>query len=411
MTMKILFVCGVFGKDVEKDLIVTAKKPIEYSANVFQEKIISGFNNCNTDIEIVSAPFIGSFPNASKQIEFNSRNYQKGKYNYVSFNNIWGFRNFSRVKALREEITSFANAKDNQKMIVVYSPHTPFLQAAVYAKKIDPTIKICLVVPDLPQYMNLNSKISVVYRIAKKIDIAKFERLSKHIDSYILLTEEMKNRLNVGNRPYMVVEGIISSNAQLVKMKKDRNAESEKTEIRIVYTGKTNERFGIKNLVDAFGLISDKNYRLIICGKGDSDDYISAKAKNDTRIEPKGQVTPAVAAKYVEEATVLVNPRLNDDEYTKYSFPSKNIEYLISGNPVVAYLLDGVPAVYKQFIYIPEDDSTESLAACIIKAAEASDSEVAERRAVIAEYLERLVAKNVIHQLIKMNFSDESACG
>lgn len=46
-----------------------------------------------------------------------------------------------------------------------------------------------------------------------------------------------------------------------------------------------------------------------------------------------------------KNADVLVNPRQNDDEYTKYSFPSKNIEYLMTGNAVMAYMLDGIPEI------------------------------------------------------------------
>ena len=38
-----------------------------------------------------------------------------------------------------------------------------------------------------------------------------------------------------------------------------------------------------------------------------------------------------------------VNPRQNNEEFTKYSFPSKTMEYLASGVPVVAYKLDGIP--------------------------------------------------------------------
>ena len=73
--MKVLFLCGVFGKEMEQDLIRAAKKPLEYSANVFQEKMISGFEKCGTDIEIVSAPLVGSFPNASRILKFDAEKY------------------------------------------------------------------------------------------------------------------------------------------------------------------------------------------------------------------------------------------------------------------------------------------------------------------------------------------------
>lgn len=402
--MKVLFLCGVFGPEIEKDLIRVAKRPIEYSANVFQEKMISGLKKYGADMEIVSAPFVGSFPNASGILRFDAEKYRNNNYQYVSFNNIWGLRNYSRARALKAKIKPFAIQKDEQKLIVVYSPHTPFLEAAVYAKRIDPSIKICLVVPDLPQYMNLRAKVSLAYKLGKKLDIARFEKLSKHVDSYMLLTEQMKDKLKVGNRPYMVVEGIIDGEISLGKSLREDMPEETAKKRTIVYTGKTNEKFGIKNLVDAFGLIESDEYRLIICGNGDSDAYIAEKAKQDHRIVATGQVTHDVAAKYISEATVLVNPRQNDCEYTKYSFPSKNIEYLSSGVPTVAYMLDGIPRVYRDFMYVPEDNSIPALAACILAAAQTPRQEHNKRVFEMAEYFKKLTALNVVKALIKKNF-------
>ena len=43
------------------------------------------------------------------------------------------------------------------------------------------------------------------------------------------------------------------------------------------------------------------------------------------------------------EATLLVNPRPSDKEFCKYSFPSKTIEYMASGTPVLMTKLPGVP--------------------------------------------------------------------
>ena len=69
-----------------------------------------------------------------------------------------------------------------------------------------------------------------------------------------------------------------------------------------------------------------------------------------------------------KKATVLVNPRTNQGEYTKYSFPSKTMEYMASGRPVMMFRLDGIPGEYDPFLtYIPEEsaasirDTAESL--------------------------------------------------
>lgn len=375
--MRVLFLCGVFAKENEEEIIAAAKRPVEYSANVFQEKLIEGFSSCDCELSVISAPFIGSYPNASSIRNFRGFKSEQNKYTYVNFKNAWGIRNISRSNALKRAVRAFAlDEGENDKMIAVYSPHTPFLEAAVYAKRLDPTIKICLIVPDLPQYMNLDAKISVMYKLAKKIDIKRFNRFARYVDAYMLLTEHMKDRLKVGNKPYAIIEGIVNSGINLDVIQSE--AELDKLKY-VVYTGKINEKFGVKNLIDAFSTIKDENYRLVLCGRGDAEEYAKSKSREDGRIMCLGQVTPDVARDWVNRAAVLVNPRQNNEEYTKYSFPSKNIEYLASGRPVVAYMLDGMSSIYESFIYAVSDNSIEALADAIKSAASSDEEECVER--------------------------------
>jgi glycosyltransferase involved in cell wall biosynthesis len=57
-----------------------------------------------------------------------------------------------------------------------------------------------------------------------------------------------------------------------------------------------------------------------------------------------------------KSCTVLINPRPKNGEYTKYSFPSKIMEYMSSGTPVIAYKLEGIPEEYYEHIYMVNDD-------------------------------------------------------
>ena len=75
------------------------------------------------------------------------------------------------------------------------------------------------------------------------------------------------------------------------------------------------------------------------------------------------------------EVTVLVNPRQNNEEFTKYSFPSKTMEYLSSGVPVVAYKLDGIPDEYDEYLNYVEDNSAEALANKLIEICEMTQEE------------------------------------
>ena len=129
----------------------------------------------------------------------------------------------------------------------------------------------------------------------------------------------------------------------------------------ILYTGTLHRKFGILNLVDAFMNTSNENYRLQICGIGDSESEICEAAKKDHRICFLGKVDREKILELQLKATVLVNPRQNNESFTKYSFPSKNIEYLSSGTPVIAYMLDGMPLEYRDYIISPENNSIQAL--------------------------------------------------
>ena len=83
---------------------------------------------------VVSAPFIGPWPTAYEDKAFKGFDAGKSAENiqYVYFNNIWGYRNISRTAALKKCVREFIqNSKSEKKAIVVYCPHTPFLEAAV----------------------------------------------------------------------------------------------------------------------------------------------------------------------------------------------------------------------------------------------------------------------------------------
>lgn len=400
MKMKVLFLGGVFADENEQEIIDNSLRAVEYSANVFQKKLIDGFQRNYEDFRVVSAPFIGAYPIAYKKAWFKGFSKPQTAYSYVHFNNAWGIRNFSRANALKKAIKDFIQDEEKEKQIIVYSVHTPFLEAAAYAKRKDPNIHVSLIAPDLPQYMNLEKQ-TWLYRIAKYFDIKRFNKYNKQMDAYVLLTEAMTELLDVHGRPYVVQEGIMDER-QLKECAQKTPKKAEESGLKyVVYTGKLYEKFGVKNLVDAFCKIENPNYRLTLCGNGDCVAYIQEKAKQDERILFMGQVTPTVAEEWMKKAAVLVNPRTDNEVYTKYSFPSKTVEYLRSGNPVVGYKLAGMKDCYRDFLCVPKDDSVDALSKTIASVV-AGEVETQEKFAAFQAYMQELSAQSVYEKIEKM---------
>ena len=95
---------------------------------------------------------------------------------------------------------------------------------------------------------------------------------------------------------------------------------------------------------------------------------------------------------------VLVNPRPNNEEYTKYSFPSKDIEYLSSGKPTVAFLLDGMPKCYQDFLYVVDPNRDISCAISdALKAAISAPKKEIEKKAYAISAICRKKSFGICH--------------
>ena len=394
--MDVLLLCGYFEPKYQEEISRKTKTWVENAANIFQQRLIDGLASQKINLKILSAPFIGPWPTCYKDFSFHGFEIGQSEkeIQYVSFNNIWGYRNISRSLALKDYVNRFVvNSKSKNKTIIVYCPHTPFLEAACFGKKLDSSIHIHMVVPDLPQYMNLSKKAHPIYDFFKKIDILKMKKCIRQVDSFTLLTEYMAEKLEVGTRPYIVVEGITDLQNVKVNQKK-------KSGKKIAYAGKLIEAFGVKRLIEAFELIEDPETTLHICGGGELKSYVDVMCQKDTRIHYYGVVSSERANELLQSASVLVNPRQNDSEYTKYSFPSKNIEYLMTGSPVVAYMLDGIPKNYQDFFEVPHSNDTQALAEAIKAALYQTEEVRKERFGNVITYLSANIEKKAVAKRI-----------
>jgi glycosyltransferase involved in cell wall biosynthesis len=117
----------------------------------------------------------------------------------------------------------------------------------------------------------------------------------------------------------------------------------------------------VKKLIDAFKLLNNPSYRLHLYGLGDMVDNMEEYIEDDPRISYRGVVPNQKVVEEQLKATLLVNPRPSDEEFTKYSFPSKNVEYMVSGTPLITTNLPGMPKEYHEFVYLFDDESVEGM--------------------------------------------------
>lgn len=324
---------------------------VDVAGNTLQNSLLQGLYTCKSNLDVVSGWSISTFPKV-KKLKFDRCNIDYlgiKKYVYIGGWNLPVINLLSRFLCSRKELKRMlSRIEDNY--VIVYETHTPFMLAAATLKK---RIKhINLIVPDLPEYMSSNQ--GKIHLLLKKIDRYIIDWCLKKFDSFTLLSAPMRERLAIGDKPWTVMEGIYQPPMEEYVSEKDPNKV-------IFYGGHLDCRYGILDLIEAFTQIEGENYRLVICGKGDSIEKIKEYSQKDSRIQYLGLLSRSEVIYWQKKAIVLVNPRHANEEYTKYSFPSKTIEYLASGTPVVMFRLGCMTDEYNPYVFYAENDNVDGL--------------------------------------------------
>ena len=403
----IAFIGGLFRTGREQKILTMARGAAQSAANALQWEIVRGLDEQNLQpTQLINAAFVGSYPKWHRELVIHGTRWQHvpGSVDCdVGFLNLFGIKHLHRAAALTAPVVRFAKQPSpHQKALVIYSIHMPFLWAMACAKHVNPSLLTCLVVPDLPEFMNISGQTELSYRILKICDQWLIDKLLNYVDSFVVLTEAMAKRLKVGSRPFIVMEGI----AHLEDHEPPQVVSNQpSTMLRtIFYSGTLAWQYGIGNLIASMASIPGDTLRLQICGAGQAQEAILKAAQKDPRIQFLGLLPHHEVLVKQRQATLLVNPRTNEGEYTRYSFPSKTMEYLGSGRPLVAYKLDGIPSEYDAYIHYVKGNTPEALAGAITELLSLSEVELTQRgeaaRSFVMAHKNRNVQANRILALL-----------
>ncbi len=354
--MKYLFLGLLFEKAREEEYLKKSNIGLQNAVNIFQWNLIDGMLENGADISIVNVLPVGAFPKQYKECFLKSRTWNHKGANCFECGsiNLPFFKQWSRTIKLYRQVKKWLKAnKDEEKAIIAYSYYLPFLEVLSKVSR-SKSAETALIVPDLPSHFGILPKNKLKAFVVNSYG-KKALKFSEYIDNFVFFTEHMPKALGLESKKQVVVEGI----CPVIPEPGEQDSETGK---RIVfYSGTLNRKFGICTLLEAFTQMENENSELWICGSGEAEKEIESYAKNDKRITYWGYCSYEKVCELRSKATVLVNPRTNEGEYTKYSFPSKTFEYMASGIPTVMYKLDGIPDEYDPYLLYVEGAGKEAL--------------------------------------------------
>lgn len=397
MKLHICFLGGIFPSPIQEEIEKESNGVIQYAADALQKALLEGIRSHFEDVYLINLPFISSFPKFYRKLLVPGCHIRQSFGNAEVFGESMSFINIPIAKMWDKKqkayqgLCKWGEDKEGAKVIIVYSIHSPLLAAAVnYKQRKGKDVKIILVVPDLPEYMSSNK--SYIYKKLKQIDRQRLLKLYPLMDGYILLTDYMKERLPMQGKPYRVIEGIYKDTERTDSLPVRNKS--------IFYGGTLEKRYGVMNLVNAFINLNLSDYVLEICGMGEAAEDIRTLAKLYPNIHYFGQMPREVVLKKQREAALLVNPRTPEGEFTRYSFPSKTMEYLGSGVPTLLYRLPGIPEDYYNHCFSIEEIGIGALVSAMRNILSLKEEDLLEKGREAREFI--LQYKNPSAQCVKL---------
>lgn len=136
--------------------------------------------------------------------------------------------------------------------------------------------------------------------------------------------------------------------------------ESGRSSLRICYAGSFHPSAGAENLLQAVRQMRREDIQLDLYGAG-YPDRLQQLANGDPRIRIHGLVDREDLENSLATATVLVNPRPTTGTFAVSTFPSKILEYLRYGVPIVSTWTPGLSRNYRELLILTDGDAPDDI--------------------------------------------------
>ncbi len=341
---RVIYASSVMREEDFFELFKDSSKIPGQQAQKFNRLMVKGFAKNGLDIKVISAPPITPSNCPSKVKALGRKKNGNVCYRYLPIVNIRGIKNIFVM--ITSFFSTFFSLVGKNAAVVCDVLNISVAMGAVTAGRL--LRKRCAgIVTDIPELM-------VTGHTDKMIKLS--HRIIGKCTDYVFLTEAMNERLNPEGKPYVIVEGVCDEDQVNEYISADGADKS------CLYAGLLDAEYGVKSMVDAFIMADIPNCTLHLCGGGPYVAELNEIVKKHENVVYHGMMMISDVLDLERKVSLLINPRPSSGEFTKFSFPSKNMEYMTSGTPVIANRLLGIPNEYYDYIYVFGGETVEEMA-------------------------------------------------
>jgi glycosyltransferase involved in cell wall biosynthesis len=314
--MKILYISGAMKDSDFNSYVKNAKYHLNPSNQNFHYRFLKSLSTQSEITALTLRPFYKGL------LEVNELKSEISKDESITFKYLPDksdrlYKLLLRHNKLTRIIANEIAALGDDVVILIDSMKFALAKAAISAAK-KTRAKVYAIVTDNPKLLSNESFLytRAIYSLYKKYD------------GFISLTSGLNEMANKHNKPAYVFSGFAEVLPELPNFEKKPY---------FFFCGALYERYGILNMIEAFKQIKTE-HQLLLAGHGPLISKINESSSKDSRIRYLGLLSRNEIQSYEQHADLNINPRLYEQFLDKYSVPSKVLEYLASGVPLLSTL-------------------------------------------------------------------------
>ncbi len=350
--MNLLMMTLYYPDECYREVAENAKTGMQNQINSYQKAFLQGIRSdlsAQEHLQVINSLPVGIFPIHYKKCFLKQTSYENGQVLELGGINLPWIKQWIRQKRAEKALLQWTRQSPDNRNVLVYTQYLPYLKAILKAKRKVQDLRAAIIVTDLPNEYGLPSGRKGLLKKLEQTMGEKQLELCRHMDGFVLLTKYMSEVIPCDGKPCIIIEGLIQEDAPVAGTTKTEAKDS----FEVLYTGTLSKELGIREMIDAFSSLHGATLR--ICGSGPLADEVRAIAQDHPNIIFEGFVSHDKALALQQQADALINPRSPAGVFTRYSFPSKTLEYMRSGKPVLCYHLDGIPDDYAPYLHYIEE--------------------------------------------------------
>lgn len=255
-------------------------------------------------------------PSLTKEKRFAARN--KLNYHYVAFYNTKLRRVPSLLTQLKKTIKKILERNGLNTLIIVDGLSYILVKTALDFKKVY-HLPVLGIYTDNPRNLT-----GVTNKYIKKI-----EKTYAGIDYFFAISPALNLIVNPQGKPSLIYEG------QSVPLQIANPRVPQEYGRYFFFAGALLEKYGLREMIDGF-LESQIKDKLLIAGHGRGEEIVQEAHRRNDRVVFLGLLSEDEVANFATHSLASLNPRPLDSKRDLQSFPSKVLQYLSMGTPVIS---------------------------------------------------------------------------